>query len=162
MKYWKATIVALLFILFGCNEAKVCYESVNSVMITSYKASDFRIFDTLVIHGVGRIATGDTLVNDTLSSQSKHFPLPLSLADDSTGFVILNGSIRDTVYINHSMNMQFISEDCGFAPEYHIKGSSFTAGIDSVQVSDAIVNTKSLAKNINDQNITIYFNSSVN
>ena len=165
MKYCQSTIIALLallFILYGCSDEQGCYDSVDTKMVASFKVSDFRVFDTLIIHGVGRNTTGDTLVNDTLSSQSKRFSLPLSLSEDSTGFVILAGGIRDTVYIHHLMKGVFISEYCGFAPEYSIQATSFTSGIDSIQISDAVVNTKSLEKNIDDQNITIYFNFTVN
>jgi hypothetical protein len=161
MKYWLTIFVAFVFILGGCNDQNRCYDSVDTEMITSFKVSNFSVFDTLVIRGVGRISKGDTLVNDTLSSQSKRFPLPLSLSDDSTGFVIIAGKFVNTVYIRHSMTMKFISEYCGFAPEYRLKGSSFTSGIDSVKISDPLVNTNSIAKNTNDQNITIYFNPSV-
>lgn len=161
MKFCPAQIVILLFIFWGCNDQKGCYESVDTRMIASFKVSDFRVYDTLFVQGVGRTGTGDTLVYDTQASQSKRYPLPLSLSEDSTGFVIRAGSRRDTVYILHSMTMKFISEYCGFAPAYKLKGSSFSKGIDSVNISDAVVNTHSIDKNVNDQNITIYFNFSV-
>jgi hypothetical protein len=161
MKYYQSTIVALIFILFGCTSEKGCYDSTETLMIASFKESDYRVFDTLYIHGIGKDGRGDTLVYDTLSSQSKRFPLPLSLSADSTGFVIVAGGFSDTLYIRHSITMKFLSEYCGFAPEYLIKGSIFTAGIDSVIISDEVVNTKSSQKSTNDQNITIYFNFSV-
>lgn len=161
MKFCPATIAIIILIFGGCNDQKGCYESVDTKLIAFFKASDFRVYDTLFVQGVGRTGTGDTLVYDTLASQSKRYPLPLSLSDDSTGLVIRAGIRRDTVYIFHTMTMKFISEYCGFAPEYQIKGSSFTAGIDSIKISDAFVNTHSIDKNVNDQNITIYFNFSV-
>jgi len=160
MKFCPAIILILLIILIGCNDQNRCYESMDTQMIASFKASDFSIYDTLYIHGIGRVSTGDTLVYDTTSSQSKRYPLPLSLSDDSTGFVIRTQNATDTLYLHHTMTMQFISENCGFAPEYKLKGASFTRGIDSVKISDPIVNTNSLAKTINDQNITVYFNIS--
>ena len=160
MKYWLALIVTFEFIFGGCNDQGRCYDSVTTLMVTTFKVSDFSVFDTLVVKGVGRNAVGDTLVNDTLSAQSKRFPLPLSLSADSTGFVILQHILKDTIYIRHSMTMKFISQSCGFAPEYHIKGILFTAGIDSVKLSDRLVNNNSISKAANDQNLTIYFNPS--
>jgi len=161
MNYIQSTIVALIFILIGCTSEQGCYDSTETLMMASFNGSDFRVFDTLYVHGVDRDGKGDTLVYDTLSSQSKRFPLPLSLSDDSTGFAIVAGGFRDTLYLRHSMTMKFLSEYCGFAPEYLIKGSFFSAGIDSVIISDEVVNTKSSQKSTNDQNITIYFNLSV-
>ncbi len=147
-------------ILAGCDEQNRCYESVNTQIVVSLKSSDFSVYHTLIIHGVNRTAIGDTLVNDTLSSQSKRFTLPLSLDADSTGFVFMIGNVRDTIYFHHVMTMQFISESCGFAPWYNVNGSSFSRGIDSVRILDPIVNTKSIQKNSNAQNTIIYFNSS--
>jgi hypothetical protein len=161
MKFCPATIFILIIILTGCNDQKGCYESVDTRIIASFKTSEFRVYDTLFVQGTGRTGTGDTLVYDILASQSKRYPLALSLSEDSTGFVIHAGGRRDTVYILHSMTMKFISEYCGFAPEYHLKGTLFTSGIDSINISDAIVDTHSIDKNVNDQNITIYFNFSV-
>ncbi len=158
MKFSPAAILFIIVILSGCNEKNRCYESTDTLMVASFKASDFRVYDTLLVHGTGRTGTGDTLVFDTLSSQNKRFPLPLSLSNDSTGFVIKAEGRQDTLYVTHSMTMKFISESCGFAPEYQIKGFIFTSGIDSVKISDAFVNTKSTDKKVNDQNIIIYFN----
>jgi hypothetical protein len=161
MKYYQSTIVALILILIGCTSEKGCYDSTETLMMASFNGSDFRVFDTLYIHGVGRDGKGDTLVYDTLASQSKRFTLPLSLTADSTGFVIRADGFQDTLYIRHSMTLKFLSEYCGFAPEYLIKSLFFTPGIDSVKISDEVVNTNSLQKSTNDQNITIYFNFSV-
>src|ERR1035437_10646490 len=111
MKYWLTLFVAFEFIFGGCNDQSRCYDSVTTLLVTSFKVGDFSVFDTLVVKGVGRNAVGDTLVNDTLSAQSKRFNLPLSLSADSTGFVILQHISRDTIYIRHSMTMKFISEN---------------------------------------------------
>jgi len=145
--------------LTGCDEQNRCYESTNTQVVLSLKSSNFSVYKGLVIHGVDRNAVGDTLINDTLSSQTKRFALPLSLSADSTGYVFKIGNVSDTIYFHHVMDMQFISQSCGFAPKYTISSASFNAGIDSVRISDPAVTTKSLEKDINDQNIIIYFNS---
>jgi len=150
-----------LFLFSRCDEENGCYDSVNTLMVVSLKSSDFSNYNDLVIHGVDRQALGDTILSDTLSAQSKRFPLPLSLSENSTGFVFLIGTTRDTIFFNHTMSMKFISETCGFAPEYNIIRSSFSQGIDSVVISDKVINSKSIQKNINDQNIIIYFNSAL-
>ena len=161
MKHWLVIITLCLFLFIKCDEENGCYDSVNTLMVVSLKSSDFSVYNDLVIHGIGRQALGDTILADTLSSQNKRFALPLSLSEDSTGFVFLIGNTRDTVFFNHTFSMKFISETCGFAPEYDIISTSFSPGIDSVVISDRVVNSKSIQKNINDQNIIIYFNSAV-
>lgn len=115
----------------------------------------------MTINGVNRSGVGDTLVHDTLSTLTKRYTFPLSLTADSTGFVVNTNGIKDTLYVRHTMIMSFISENCGFAPNYIISGFRYTAGIDSVKITDAKVNPKSIEKLTNDQNISIYFNSAI-
>jgi len=81
------------------------------------------------------------------------------LSADSTGWVLEANGKKDTLYIRHSMIMVLVSEVCGFAPDYVISGLRYTAGIDSVKISDSKVNPQSIEKKTNDQNISIYFNS---
>ena len=114
-----------------------------------------------MINGVDRSDVGDTLVRDMESTLTKRYTLPLSLSADSTGLVLNANGIKDTLYVRHTMILSFISENCGFAPEYVISGFHYTKGIDSVIISDAKVNPKSIEKKTNDQNISIYFNSAV-
>lgn len=159
MKYLLSLITACLVTFTGCDEQNRCYESVNTQVVISLKNSNFSVYKGVVIYGVDRNAAGDTLVIDTLSSQSKRFALPLSLSADSTGYVFKIGNVNDTIYFHHTMDMQFISQSCGFAPKYSIDSTSFNSGIDSVRILDPAVTTKSIEKNINDQNIIIYFNS---
>lgn len=113
----------------------------------------------MTINGVNRNDVGDTLVHDTLSTLTKRYTFPLSLTADSTGFVVNANGIKDTLYVRHTMVLSFISENCGFAPNYIISSFRYTSGIDSVKITDAKVNPKSIEKLTNDQNIRIYFNS---
>ena len=159
MRYALIAISMWVFVLFSCNDGNRCYESVDTLMVTSVSVDSFKNVKTLVINGVNRHDIGDTIVNDTLSTLTKKVTLPLSLSADSTGFVLKTNGIKDTLYIRHSMTVVFISENCGFAPNYLITGFRYTKGIDSVRVSDAQVNPKSIEKKTNGQNISIYFNS---
>jgi hypothetical protein len=130
-------------------------------MVASFSVNGFKPINSLVINGVDRNDVGDTLVSDTLSTLVKRYTLPLSLSVDSTGLVLKLNGIKDTLYIRHTMIISFISESCGFAPDYIISGFSYTKGIDSVKISDPKVNPQSIEKQANDQNISIYFNSVV-
>jgi hypothetical protein len=159
MKYFFSLFTVAMLLFTACDEQNRCYESTDTQVVLTLKSSDFNVYKGVMVHGIDRTAAGDTLINDTLSSQSKRFSLPLSVSADSTGFVFKIADVSDTIYFHHKMIMQFISESCGFAPKYTIDGYSYNAGIDSVRISDPIVNTKSLEKNNNDQNIIIYFNS---
>jgi len=158
MRYFLIVISLLLFLLESCGDGNGCYESVDTLMATSLSINALKPINTLIINGVNRKDVGDTLVNSSTSALIQRCTLPLSLTADSTGLVLRANGIRDTLYIRHTMTINFISEYCGFAPNYVIKGFRFTKGIDSVKITDAIVNPKSLEKLTNDQNISIYFN----
>ena len=152
-------VFSIFLLLVSCSDGDKCYESVDTFMVSSFAINGFKPINTLVIKGVDRKDVGDTLANDLESTLTKRYSLPLSLSADSTGFVLTANGIRDTLYIRHTMIISFISENCGFAPNYLISGFRFTKGIDSVKISDIKVNQKSIEKKTNDQNISIYFNS---
>lgn len=161
MRYIQIVISLFVFVLLSCNDGNRCYESVDTLMVGSFSINGFKPINNLIINGVNRNGVGDTLVNDTLSTLTKRYTFPLSLTSDSTGFVLKANGIKDTLYVRHTLIMSFISENCGFAPNYIISGFRYTKGIDSVKVTDKKVNPKSIEKLTNDQNILIYFNSAV-
>ena len=160
MRYYQIVISLLVILLGSCNDGNRCYDSVDTLMVTSISINGFKNVNTLIIKGINRNDVGDTLVNDASSSLTKRYPLPLSLTADSTGFVLNVNGISDTLYLRQRMIIKLISEFCGFAPNYVLSGSRFTAGIDSVKITDSKVNPQSIAKTTNDQNISIYFNAS--
>jgi len=157
MRFYLFTILLLVFTLVSCSNGNGCYESVDTLMVTSFSIDSLKQIKTLVINGVGRNGVGDTLVNVKDSTLTKRYNLPLSLSADSTGWVLEANGKKDTLYIRHSMIMVLVSEVCGFAPDYVISGLGYTAGIDSVKISDSKVNPQSIEKKTNDQNISIYF-----
>lgn len=159
MRHFLILISLSILVFASCNDGNRCYESVDTLMVASFSVSGFKQIKSVTIKGVNRNDVGDTLVSDTLSALTKRYPFPLSLSADSTGFVIKANGTSDTLYIKHTMTINFISEYCGFAPNYLISGFRHTKGIDSVKITDAKVNTKSIEKKTNDQNISIYFNS---
>ena len=159
MRFYLFIISLSLITLVSCSDGNGCYDSVDTFMVTSFSVNDSLQIKSLVIKGIDRNAVGDTLVNDRDSTLTKRYPLPLSLSADSTGFVLEVNGKKDTLYIRHSMIMMFISENCGFAPNYIVSGIRHTAGIDSVKIKDTKVNPQSKEKNTNDQNISIYFSS---
>jgi hypothetical protein len=127
-------------------------------MVTSLSVNGFKTITNVIITGLDRYDVGDSLVSDTASTLTKRYTLPLSLSTDSTGFVIMVNGIKDTLFVKHTMIISFVSEYCGFAPNYIVSGFRYTQGIDSVKIFDPKVNPKSIEKKENDQNISIYFN----
>lgn len=161
MRFYVVIISLLIFSMVSCNDGNRCYESVDTLMVTSFSVNGIKKIKTLIVNGVNHSDVGDTLVNDKDSTLTKRYALPLSLSVDSTGFVLNANGKKDTLYIRHTMIINFVSENCGFAPDYVISGFRYSKGIDSVKISDAKVNPKSTAKKTNDQNISIYFNPAV-
>jgi len=158
MRFYLFIFSLFIFGMVSCNDGNRCYESVDTLMVTSFSVNGVVKIKKLVINGVNRHDLGDTIVNDLDSAFSKRYPLPLSLSADSTGLVLNANGKRDTLYIRHTMTINFISENCGFAPDYVISGFRYSKGIDSVTITDKKVNPKSIEKKPNDQNISIYFN----
>ena len=159
MRYF-LIVISLLTLIFGsCNNGSRCYDSVDALMVTSFSVNGFKPINKLIIRGVNRNDIGDTLVSDSLSALTKSYNLPLSLTVDSTGFVIQANGYSDTLFIRHTMTLVFVSRYCGFAPNYVIKASRHTLGIDSVKIFQPKVNPLSIQLAPNGQNISIYFDS---
>ena len=157
MRFYLFIISLSLITLVSCSDGNGCYDSVDTFMVTSFSVNDSLQIKSLVIKGIDRNAVGDTLVNDRDSTLTKRYNLPLSLSADSTGWVFEANGKKDTIYIRHSMMMVFVSESCGFSPDFVISGLRYTAGIDSVKITDKKVNPQSIEKKTNDQNISVYF-----
>ena len=161
MRYFQILIPFFLFLFTSCNDGNRCYESVDTLMMGSFSINATKTINSLTIKGINRNLVGDTLVSDVTAALTMKATLPLSLNADSTGFVIIANGKKDTLFVRHTMIIKLISENCGFAPNYSLTGFRFTAGIDSVKITDKVVNTKSIEKTTNDQNIRIYFNPAV-
>ena len=157
MRYSLVVISLFAFTLWSCNNGNRCYDSVDTFMVTSFSINGFKTINSLVIKGLNRNDIGDTLVNNALSTMTKTYNLPLSLTADSTGFVLKTNGTTDTLFIRHTMNLVFVSRYCGFAPDYTLKGSRHTSGIDSVKIFHPKVNPLSIQLAPNGQNISIYF-----
>jgi hypothetical protein len=126
-------------------------------MVASFTGNGSIMIDSILVRGYGRSSVGDTLGYSKESALIKTIGLPLSLTTDTTGFdVYANGKIS-TFWVRHTMNFQLISQSCGFAPFYKISATRHSTLIDSVRVSDPVVDPKSVERHAtNGQNITIY------
>jgi hypothetical protein len=149
------TFAAIL--LISCNNGSHCYESTDSRMVTTFAGSRSQKIGSIVVRGYGKNAVGDTLFNDKDSALTKKIGLPLSLTADSTGFVVFVNNIPSIFWVRHTMNMQLISQSCGFAPYYQTTAVRYSSLIDSVKFHDPNVTPKSIETYAsNGQNITIY------
>src|ERR1035437_5775411 len=133
MRFYLFIFSLFIFGMVSCNDGNRCYESVDTLMMTSFSVNGVVKIKSLIIKGVDRHDLGDTIVNNLDSAFTKRYPLPLSLSADSTGFVLNANGKKDTLFVRHTMTINFISENCGFAPNYLISGFRYTKGIDSVK-----------------------------
>ena len=156
MRFRLTSLLFALMLLHSCDNASHCYESTDTLMVTSFNGNTIKI-DSILVKGYRRNAVGDTLVFDKDTALIKKVGLPLSLSSDSTGFVVYANGRTSTFWLKHTMNLQLISQSCGFAPVYKLIATRHTPMIDSVKVFDPNVDTKSAERYAtNGQNITIY------
>lgn len=152
-----ALLLFAIFLLHACNSGDQCYESSESLMVATFTGNNVLKIDSILVKGSLRNGVGDTLAFSKTSALSVKVGLPLSVTADSTGFVVFANGRSNTFWLRHTMNLQLISESCGFAPNYLITGTRHTPLIDSVRVTDKSVDPKSVERYAtNGQNITIY------
>ncbi len=157
MRFRITTIFFTTLLLLSCNSGTNCYESNETLMVTTFIGNQSTKIGPLVITGYGKNAVGDTLFNLKDSALLKRVTLPLSLTSDSTGFIAFFNNKSTIFWVRHSMDIKFISQSCGFAPYYLINATKYLGLIDSLRVSQPIVDPKSTETfSTNGQNITIY------
>ena len=150
-------IIFTAILLVSCNNGSHCYESTDSLMVTTFSGSKSQKIGSIVVRGYGKNAVGDTLFNNKDSALTKKIGLPLSLTADSTGFVVIVNKVPSVFWVRHTMNVQLISQSCGYAPYYQLNAFRFSSLVDSMRVRDTNVNPKSIETySTNGQNLTVY------
>ncbi len=163
MRFRITTIIFTVLLLLSCNSGSNCYESSDTVMVTNFIGSKSVKIGPLVVTGFGRNAVGDTLYSSLDSALTKRMALPLSLTADSTGFVAHFNNKSSIFWVRHTMNIQLISQNCGFAPNYILNATKHNGLIDSLKVFNSAVGPKSIETYAtNGQNITIYLHLTAN
>lgn len=156
-------IILAGILLVACNSGSNCYESSETLLITTFSDSHSNKIGPLLVKGYGRNGAGDTLFFSKDSALTKRAGLPLSLLTDSTGFSVTANGKSGILWLRHSMNFQLISQSCGFAPYYTLKAARYSALVDSLRLYNGTVDPKS-AENYatNGQNIQVYLHLAAN
>ena len=156
-------IIFAVMLLISCNSGSRCYESTDTLMVTTLIGSKSHKIGSVIIRGYGKNVAGDTLYNNVDSALIKRIALPLTLNSDSTGFVVYFNNIASTFWVRHTMNIQLISQSCGFAPYYELNATKRTGLIDSLRINNPAVDPKSVETfATNGQNITVYLHLTAN
>ena len=157
MRFQILGFISAVMLFASCSNGGHCYESVDTLMITTFMGNNSKKIGPFVIRGYGRNAVGDTLYNIKDSALIKKIGLPLSLTADSTGYVVTANGKSSTFWVRHSMNIKLISPSCGFAQYYQLNATKHTVLIDSMSVYNPVIDPKSIETySTSGQNITIY------
>ena len=156
-------IIFVVLAIVSCNSGSRCYESTDTEMITTLTGSKSLKMGPVLVRGYGKNAVGDTLFLNKDSALVNRMALPLSLTADSTGFVLYLNNKVNTFWVRHTMNMQLVSQSCGFAPYYRLNATKHSGLIDSLRVNNTVVDPKSIETySTNGQNVTIYLHLTAN
>ncbi|MCX6219416.1 MAG: DUF6452 family protein [Bacteroidia bacterium] len=157
MRFRFLILLLAVMLLHSCNNGSHCYESSETLLITTFTANGTIKIDSIMVRGYNRLAKGDTLVFNKDSAIVKKVGLPLSVSADTTGFVVYANGKASSFWVKHTMNFQLISQSCGFAPNYELIALRHSSLIDSIRILDPVVGPKSAEKYAtNGQNITVY------
>ncbi len=163
MRILTVGFICVVMLLIACNGGSHCYESTDTLMVTTFTGNNAKKIGPILVLGYGKKAVGDTLYSNPDSALTKRTALPLSLTADSTGFVVTANGRSSTFWVRHTMNIQLISQSCGFAPYYKLEATKHSIFIDSLHVFAPVVDPKSIESfAANGQNITIYLHLTAN
>ncbi len=157
MRFRFLILLLAVMLLLSCNNGSHCYESSETLMVTTFTANGTLKIDSIMVRGYNRLAKGDTLVFNKIAATAVRVGLPLSVSADTTGFVVFANGKASSFWVKHTMNFQLISQSCGFAPNYGLTAIRRSSLIDSIKIFDPVVDPKSAEKYAtNGQNITVY------
>ncbi len=137
---WFSFLVIFLLTTVSCTQDQICLSNQHALQAGFYSAWTESDKDSLLIDAsVFGIGDGiDSIYKNEIVT--KMF-LPLSFDRDTTGFVIKNHNLVDTIWFKHSKEIKFISRDCGFTFNFTIDTTWFTnIFIDSVAIGHPLVN----------------------
>lgn len=157
MRFRFPSVLFAVMLLLSCNNGSHCYESSDTLMVTTFSGSTAVKIDSILVTGYRRNAVGDTLEYSKVPALTSKVGLPLALSADSTGFSVYANGKSGTFWLKHTMDIKLISQSCGFAPYYKLTATRHSSLIDSVRISDPVIDPKSVETyEPNGQNITIY------
>ncbi len=151
MKFFSALSILLFSLFFAC-APDVCNQSTThkaKIKFYSYGSNPETVYslDTISVWGLG-----ETVEIYTKKANKDTINLPLRLTNDSSLFVIVSSSVKDTLTIKHTTAHFYISQACGYGYKQDITGIECTKHIvDSVAISNS-----SLEQNVK-ENIKLYY-----
>lgn len=146
------TVLTIACFIFSC-EDKECTQSMdNQAGFGFYTIADSIERDTSLspvsVYGKTR---PDTLLYDSSLGRS-NVRLPLNPTKDFSHFVFSVDSLSDTIQINYTRELKFISHSCGFITDFHIQTVSTSQHhFDSVNVTN-----HTITQNENEEHFKIY------
>ncbi|MCW3806033.1 DUF6452 family protein [Plebeiibacterium marinum] len=149
----KTLFLAIIVLVIACNESDdFCLSNQQSVQAGFYSAetgNDSTVSDVSFISlpGDGIILENDTLYNS--ESLSNSF-LPLSMASDTTKYLVKILNQKDTITFIHSKELSFVSEECGFVFSFELDTVIYTdiSFIDSVAIDYTSIKYNESTENV--------------
>lgn len=117
-------IVAITMVLIPACSSESCdepYDALVNISLRSDAAPEIGRIDSITVYGTGM---EESVLYDTLSLSL--LELPLFPGAESLSYIIRHGSLTDTVTIEYTSEMQFISKACGYSFFYTIRGVNYT------------------------------------
>ncbi|MFW6203268.1 MAG: DUF6452 family protein [Marinilabilia sp.] len=134
LKFIGPAIVALVFFVWACEGEEACLSNQNAVQVGLYSAWTEEDKDSTLsnVSLVGLDRVDSIYQNESVSELF----MPLDYESDTTTFILSAETLRDTLSIVHSGELDFISGDCGYIFSFELDTILHTrAFIDSASVS---------------------------
>jgi hypothetical protein len=118
----------------GCNNDEVCLSNQNAVQAGFFSAwSETDKDSTLTEVSLIGLNREDSIY--AKESLSELF-MPLDFEKDTTSFIVVSKTLKDTICIVHQKELDFIAGECGYI---------FTFNIDTVLYSNAFIDSVAIA-----------------
>ena len=135
----KLILLLIPVLILSCT-TEGCYEEMDADLNISVRETDneeANMIDSLTVYGVG---LEDAKLYNLANTGS--LKIPLFGGSSSVSYVVINGTVYDTVNILYSSKYNFVSQGCGYNYLHTINSVSFTKNrIDTILIINDQVTT---------------------
>ncbi len=146
-----------LLLIVSCSTQDVCDDNIQAELVARFKTNGTGIISDSVISGVTmygiREGQPDSLLLDSMTLS--RIVLPLDSNSDFSRFILNIFEQTDTLQIDHSNELHFISYACGFATIFTVDSFRYSnLMIKAIEITNEVIDTE---LELNEEHLWIYF-----
>ncbi|NLA25522.1 MAG: hypothetical protein GX879_11210 [Bacteroidales bacterium] len=144
------SFLTIIVLIASCTPESICLSNQNAMQASFYSAYGKGLKDTILVNlSIIGLDMSDSIYSK--ENVQKMF-LPLSFNSDSTAFLFENNTLKDTLWVAHQKELNYISRKCGYSFNFKID----TVWFSNTFIDSAFVDIRTVRYNENIENVKIF------